>query len=226
MVMVAHLVYVPQDVTFSIVPEGVHVRAVYLDADTGILTSPSSAAHLGNKTFVDCSTIDIATSLAVSAYVSSHLSARGVRFYDAPVSGGTAGAEAGTITFMVGAAPPSSSSSSPSVPSPDVTAPAPGTSQEVNTEHPSADAHFNAHIAPLLRLMGHTIVCVGRPGLGLAAKLSNNYLSGMVNVATAEAMNLGMLLGIDPRVLSEVFRKSSASNWVNSTSRLFLFLVS
>jgi 3-hydroxyisobutyrate dehydrogenase len=50
--------------------------------------------------FIDCSTIDVATSRAL------HAAARdaGMRALDAPVSGGVAGARAGTLTFMCGGA--------------------------------------------------------------------------------------------------------------------------
>ena len=50
-------------------------------------------------TVVDCSTIDPATARALAAQAK----ARGVHFADAPVSGGTAGAAAASLTFMVGA---------------------------------------------------------------------------------------------------------------------------
>ena len=51
-----------------------------------------------NALFVDCSTTDVAS----AKIVDHQLRAKGVRFLDAPVSGGTAGAERGTLTFMVG----------------------------------------------------------------------------------------------------------------------------
>lgn len=47
---------------------------------------------------IDCSTIDIATAREVHG----ELSRRGLQMVDAPVSGGTAGAAAGTLTFMCG----------------------------------------------------------------------------------------------------------------------------
>ena len=79
------------------VPEGSHVRAVYLTPETGVLSS-----DLGSKILIDCSTIDTGTSLAVrDACLEKHLKAI---FYDAPVSGGVAGAEKATLTFMVGCA--------------------------------------------------------------------------------------------------------------------------
>ncbi len=47
---------------------------------------------------IDCSTIDVETARAVAAAAE----ARGHAMLDAPVSGGVGGAEAGTLTFMVG----------------------------------------------------------------------------------------------------------------------------
>ena len=84
-----------QEVILSMVPEGAHVRSVYLTADTGVL-----ASDVSGKLLVDCSTIDTASSLeareqCLKKYPSAH-------FIDAPVSGGALGAEKGTLTFMVG----------------------------------------------------------------------------------------------------------------------------
>ena len=77
------------------VPEGSHVRSVYLTPETGVL-----ASDLGSKILIDCSTIDTGTSLAVrDACVENHPQAK---FYDAPVSGGVLGAEKATLTFMLG----------------------------------------------------------------------------------------------------------------------------
>jgi 3-hydroxyisobutyrate dehydrogenase-like beta-hydroxyacid dehydrogenase len=69
----------------------------------------------------------------------------------------------------------------------------------------------------ILSFMGSAINPCGGPSLGLAAKLSNNYLSGLIALATAEAMNLGMRCGLDPKVLSNCFATSSGGNWTNST---------
>ena len=77
------------------VPEGSHVRSVYLTDHSGVL-----ASDLGSKILIDCSTIDTGTSLAVrDACAEKHSSAK---FYDAPVSGGVIGAEKATLTFMLG----------------------------------------------------------------------------------------------------------------------------
>jgi 3-hydroxyisobutyrate dehydrogenase len=82
------------DFIITILPEGSHVTTVYLSPETGILSSAKS-----NQIFVDCSTIDPASSKQVGIAVKQ--AGRG-EFVDAPVSGGTIGAESGTLTFMIG----------------------------------------------------------------------------------------------------------------------------
>jgi 3-hydroxyisobutyrate dehydrogenase len=82
------------EIVVSMLPEGRHVRAVYLDQGGVFLSAPTSAL------LVDCSTIDVETARTVSAAAA----ARGFAMIDAPVSGGVGGAEAGTLTFMVGGA--------------------------------------------------------------------------------------------------------------------------
>jgi 3-hydroxyisobutyrate dehydrogenase len=80
------------DVVVTMLPAGPHVKSVYLGED-GILAN----TH-GDAVLIDCSTIDVATAREVAEAVT----AKGVAFVDAPVSGGVAAAEAGTLTFMVG----------------------------------------------------------------------------------------------------------------------------
>lgn len=80
------------EVFISMLPAGRHVAGLYL-GDDGIL------AHAAPDTLlIDCSTIDPETARQVAAAAAE----RGLAMLDAPVSGGTAGAEAGTLTFMVG----------------------------------------------------------------------------------------------------------------------------
>tara|TARA_R110002060_G_scaffold16056_3_gene22324 strand:+ start:652 stop:960 length:309 start_codon:yes stop_codon:yes gene_type:complete len=50
--------------------------------------------------------------------------------------------------------------------------------------------------------------------MGLVAKLSNNYCSGLIAIATAEAMNIGIKSGIDPRVLAKIFCTSTAQSTI------------
>lgn len=79
----------------SMVPEGSHVRSVYLTPDTGVL-----AADVSGKLLIDCSTIDTTTSLQVLEETKKQDPT--TSFFDAPVSGGELGAKKGTLTFMVG----------------------------------------------------------------------------------------------------------------------------
>ena len=83
-----------QDVIISMLPAGAHVREVYLGAQ-GVLASVAAGTLL-----IDCSTIDPDSARAVAGAAAE----RGLKMIDAPVSGGTAGAEAGTLTFIVGGA--------------------------------------------------------------------------------------------------------------------------
>lgn len=82
-------------IVISMLPASQHVRALYLGAkgQEGLLPAISPGTLL-----IDCSTIaaDAAREVARAA------SARGLSMIDAPVSGGTAGAAAGTLTFIVG----------------------------------------------------------------------------------------------------------------------------
>ncbi|SDY80887.1 3-hydroxyisobutyrate dehydrogenase [Lysobacter sp. yr284] len=79
-------------VAISMLPASRHVEGLYLGED-GLLArlAPDALA-------IDCSTIAPASAQKVAAAAA----ARGVAMIDAPVSGGTAGAAAGTLTFIVG----------------------------------------------------------------------------------------------------------------------------
>lgn len=81
------------DVFISMLPAGAHVAGLYLEQ--GVLDRLPKGALA-----VDCSTIDPATAQRVAAAAAD----RSVAMLDAPVSGGTAGAQNGTLTFIVGGA--------------------------------------------------------------------------------------------------------------------------
>ena len=97
---------------------------------------------------------------------------------DAPVSGGTGGAIAGTLTFMVG-----------------------GSEEDLERAR------------PLLEKMGANIFHAGGAGAGQTAKICNNMLLGVLMIGTSEAIALGVANGLDPKVLSEIMRRSSGGNW-------------
>jgi len=80
------------EVVISMLPAGKHVADLYL-GDEGL----SSVLDSGTLV-IDSSTIDSATAISTAAA----LKGKGVSFIDAPVSGGVAGATAGTLSFMVG----------------------------------------------------------------------------------------------------------------------------
>ena len=79
----------------TMLPAAAHVRSVWLGED-GVLAGIGAGVPA-----VDCSTIDPQTAREVAAAAAK----QGVQMADAPVSGGTGGAQAGTLTFMVGASP-------------------------------------------------------------------------------------------------------------------------
>jgi 3-hydroxyisobutyrate dehydrogenase len=80
------------DIVITMLPAGPQVRQVYLGPD-GIIARARPGALL-----LDCSTIDVETARLVAA----EAAAKGLQMLDAPVSGGTIGAAAATLTFMVG----------------------------------------------------------------------------------------------------------------------------
>ncbi|WP_298815088.1 3-hydroxyisobutyrate dehydrogenase [uncultured Roseibium sp.] len=80
------------DVVVTMLPAGKHVRQIY-QGEGGILDNARSGTLL-----IDSSTIDVDSARAVSSAAEE----KGMLMVDAPVSGGVAGAAAGTLTFMVG----------------------------------------------------------------------------------------------------------------------------
>ena len=80
------------EAVLTMLPAGQHVRSVYL-GEGGLAANARPGTLL-----IDSSTIDVATAREVAAAAA----AAGLPMIDAPVSGGTGGAEAGTLTFMVG----------------------------------------------------------------------------------------------------------------------------
>ena len=80
------------DFVVTMLPAGPQVRDAFLGAGGMAAASPPASV------LIDCSTIDVATARDVARGC-------GRAFLDAPVSGGVMGAEAATLTFMVGGEP-------------------------------------------------------------------------------------------------------------------------
>jgi 3-hydroxyisobutyrate dehydrogenase len=77
------------DVVVTMLPAGKHVLSVW----TEVIPAMAKGALI-----IDCSTIDVESAKEAHALASKH----GVASIDAPVSGGTGGAKAATLTFMCG----------------------------------------------------------------------------------------------------------------------------
>ncbi len=156
------------DVILTMLPEPQHVRSVYL-GDSGLLANLITPCLL-----IDASTIDPQTAREVTQAAYE----KGCSMLDAPVSGGTGGAQAGTLTFMVG-----------------------------------GDEAAFAQAQPVLKAMGKNIVHCGGSGNGQVAKVANNMLLAISMIGTAEAMSLGVALGMDPKVLASIINTSSGRCW-------------
>ena len=168
-----------QDYIMTMLPESEHVREVFEHPDEGFLALHNAKSA---KLFIDSSTISpfYSLSLAEKVVSATHLRAH---LLDAPVSGGTKGAEAGTLTFMLG--------------SPKELVPL---------------------VQSILEKMGSRLMWCGPPSSGLSAKLANNYILACMNVATAEAMNMGLRLGLDPHILADVINASTGASWCSKVN--------
>ena len=80
------------ETVITMLPEGKHSKDVYL-GESGIINKVSKDCLL-----IDCSTIDIQTSVEIGKKASE----LGIKMIDAPVSGGVMGAQKATLNIMVG----------------------------------------------------------------------------------------------------------------------------
>lgn len=156
------------DILITMLPAAVHVKKVYL-GEEGVLAAVGKHVLL-----IDSSTIDPQTAREMAAQAA----AQGNAMLDAPVSGGTGGAQAGTLTFMVG-----------------------------------GEKNVFDKAVPVLEAMGKNIVYCGGTGNGQVAKVANNMLLGISMIGAAEAMNLGVSLGMDPTILAGIINTSSGRCW-------------
>ncbi|HAN54253.1 3-hydroxyisobutyrate dehydrogenase [Stutzerimonas stutzeri] len=164
------------ELIITMLPAAPHVKSVYL-GENGLIASARAGVML-----IDCSTIDPHSAREVAKAAAEH----GNPMLDAPVSGGTGGAAAGTLTFMVG----------------------------------GSDADFD-RAQPILAAMGKNIVRCGAAGNGQVAKVANNMLLGISMIGVAEAMALGVALGMDAKTLAGVINTSSGRCWSSDTYNPF-----
>ncbi|OMH81570.1 3-hydroxyisobutyrate dehydrogenase, mitochondrial [Zancudomyces culisetae] len=165
------------EVIITMLPEPQHVKAAYSEIVSGLEKKG------GRRTLcIDSSTIDTFTSQQVSKQVED-VGAKGkggaMIPIDAPVSGGIMGAEAATLTFMVG----------------------------------SRNEEEFELAKEVLQHMGKNVLRCGGLGSGQTVKICNNMLLGATMVATSEAMNLGVKLGVDRKLLAKIINVSSGRCW-------------
>lgn len=75
------------------------------------------------------------------------------------------------------------------------------------------DKELIERVQSVLLLMGKKAWHLGDPGAGVSGKLANNYILAINNIATAEAFNLGVRWGLDPKVLSDMINTSTGRCW-------------
>lgn len=80
-----------------------------------------------------------------------------------------------------------------------------------------SDEDFAAAL-PLLEAMGKRIVHCGGPGLGQAAKVCNNMILAVSQIAVAEAFVLGERLGLEHQALFDVVSQASGQCWSVTTN--------
>ncbi len=128
---------------------------------------------------VDFSTIAPSAARAIAA----RYAARGSHFVDAPVSGGTVGAQAATLAIMWGAN---------------------GSAAQLSA--------LAGRLDPLFRCLGKTIVHVGAAGAGQVAKACNQLVMVAAIEACAEAAHLAEAAGVDfAKVRTALMGGSAAS---------------
>jgi len=80
-----------------------------------------------------------------------------------------------------------------------------------------SDEDFEA-ARPLLEAMGRRVVHCGGPGLGQAAKVCNNMILAVTQIAVAEAFVLGERLGLSHQALFDVASNASGQCWALTTN--------
>ncbi|ORW02759.1 3-hydroxyisobutyrate dehydrogenase [Mycobacterium kyorinense] len=158
------------EVVLTMLPNGDAVKRCYAD----ILP----AAKQGTL-FIDSSTISVDDAREVHALAGSH----GFAQLDAPVSGGVAGAAAGTLAFMVG-----------------------GDEEALRVAH------------PILEPMARKIIHCGGAGAGQAAKVCNNMVLAVQQIAIGEAFVLAEKLGLSAQSLFDVITGATGNCWAVHTN--------
>ncbi|KXH25218.1 hypothetical protein CSIM01_04162 [Colletotrichum simmondsii] len=107
-------------------------------------------------------------------------------YVDAPVSGGVPAAEKATLSFMIGRKPN------------------------------DKEDRLSQRLRQVVSMMGdpEKIFWCGDVGSGLAAKISNNYISCSVLLLISEAMAIGVKSGVDPKMLQAIIHSSTGQTFM------------
>ncbi|KAF2186213.1 3-hydroxyisobutyrate dehydrogenase [Zopfia rhizophila CBS 207.26] len=180
------------NMVITMLPDSPVVKAVYLNSTTGIIAGAEAAAQCSpqKKIVMECGTIETATILEVaeSVEVSSVQST--------PSS---------TLTFVD--APVSGG---------------PMGAQDgtltfmVGTNNKDIFPTVKSTLAHMGR--AESVFLCGNVGAGTAFKVINNYLSAITSLAASEALNIGVKMGLDPKLLTDVINVSGGQCWVTSKS--------
>lgn len=132
---------------------------------------------------IDCSTIEIEFTQELGKTI---IDAGLGSFVEATVSGGMWGANAGTLSFMLG------------------------------HPEPNTDDRVGQRIYNTLSLVGipSTITFCGGLGMGQVAKIAHNYITLANNLVATEGMAIGLKYGIDKKALFKCIREGTANSWV------------
>jgi 3-hydroxyisobutyrate dehydrogenase len=158
------------DVVITMLPNGDAVERCYAE----ILPAARE-----RTLFIDSSTISVDDARHVHALAGAH----GFDQLDAPVSGGVAGAVAGTLAFMVG-----------------------GETAAVQQAR------------PVLEPMARKVIHCGAAGAGQAAKVCNNMVLAVHQIAIGEAFVLAEKLGLSVQSLFDVITGSTGNCWAVQTN--------
>ncbi|KAF5610965.1 3-hydroxyisobutyrate dehydrogenase [Fusarium sp. NRRL 25303] len=178
------------DTVITMLPTATAVEAVYLDPNTGILAGAVAAVPDGNpakKLFIECGTIETATIKKV-AKTTEEVSSK-LSDTLSFVDAPVSGGPMGAIDGSL--------------------------TFMVGVYQPKSAKTF-PQVEALLKHMGKSIFQCGDAGAGTAFKIINNYLSAITSVAAAEALNIGVKAGLDPKLLSDVINVSGGQCWVTS----------
>ncbi|KAF2453165.1 3-hydroxyisobutyrate dehydrogenase [Lineolata rhizophorae] len=181
------------NMVITMLPDSSAVKKVYLDPSNGILAGAVAAAAQAaphHKIIMECGTIETATILEVAKA--------------AKETAATLAAGAG-LEFVD----------------------APVSGGPMGAENGSLTFMVGADSGPafaaareVLRTMGlrDSVFHCGPIGAGTAFKVINNYLSAITSLAAAEALNIGVKMGLDPGLLTDVINVSGGQCWVTSKS--------